>query len=184
LKTFQKVSFVIAALTLSFVSVPQSKAQTASNAAAVTVEFDLESTLTVAASPGDITFASTDARHATSSGPISVVTSWNLTAGGVNITTAAYFASAAAALSDGVLNIPASDVFASIGGGTATACTATNTNVPAATAGATCPAVFVGTDVEAQGTDTHTLRLSLTSPTDIPASAGYAGTITISAQTT
>lgn len=184
MKNLTKISFVIAAVALSFLSVSQSHAQTSSNAAAVTMTFPVNSSLTVAATPGSITFTSIDAKDATASGPISVVTTWNLTAGVHNVFTAAYFASATAALTDGTINIPTSDVFASIDSGTAAACTLTNVNVPASLTGATCPQVFQGTDVTAQGTSTDTVLLSLTSPTNFAASAGYAGTITISAQAT
>ncbi len=183
MRSFKKVILVAGALSLSFLFVPQSQAQTNSNAAAVTMTFAVDNSLTVAATPGSIVFTSTDSKNATASAPISVVTSWNLAAGGHNVFTVAYFASTTAALTDGTLNIPASDVFASINSGTAGACTLANVNVAAGTAGAICPQIFGGTGVTAQGTHSDTLLLSLSSATDFPA-ANYAGTITISAQAT
>jgi hypothetical protein len=185
LKTFKNLTFVVAALALILLSVPQSKAQTTSNAAAVSITFAVNSSLTVAASPGSIVFTSTDSKHATASAPITVVTSWSLATGGGNVFTVAYFASIAAALTDGTLNIPASDVFASINSGTAAACTQANVNVAAGNPGAICPQIFGGIGVTAQGTHSDNLLLSLTSPTAFAASnGGYAGTITISAQAT
>ncbi len=185
LKVFKKLTFVFVVITLSLFSVARSQAQTASNAAGVTMTFAVNSSLTVAATPGSIVFTSTDSKHATASAPIAVVTSWNLAVGGGNVFTVAYFASITAALTDGTLNIPASDVFASINGGTASACTLANVNVAAANPGAICPQIFGGIGVTAQGTHSDSFRLSLTSPTDFPVSAaGYAGTITISAQAT
>ena len=182
---FKQAIFVAAALLVSIPFVPQAKAQTASNQAAVTMTFNVNSSLTVAATPATLAFTQTDARDATAAGPISVVTSWNLTAGGVTVFTDAYFSSIPAALTDGTLNIPTSDIFASINGGTAAACTLTDANVPAALAGATCPQVFTAAAVAAVGTHTDTILFSLVSPTDFQAStAGYAGTLTISAQTT
>jgi hypothetical protein len=86
-------------------------------------------------------------------------------------------------LTDGILNIPSSDVFASINGGTAAACTLANVNVAAATPGAICPQIFGGIGVTAQGSHSDSILLSLTSPTDFPVTS-YAGTITISAQAT
>jgi hypothetical protein len=112
-----------------------------------------------------------------------VVTSWNLAVGGGNVFTVAYFATIAAALTDGTLNIPASDVFASINGGTAAACTLANVNVAAGNPGAICPQIFGGIGVTAQGSHSDSILLSLISPTDFPVTS-YTGTITISAQAT
>jgi len=185
LKAFKKSTFGIAVITLSFLSVPKSQAQTASNAAAVTMTFAVNSSLTVTATPGSIVFTTTDSKDAAASGPIAVVTSWNLAVGGGNVFTVAYFASIAAALTDGTHDIPASDVFASINGAPAAACTLANVNVAAANPGAICPQIFGGIGVTAQGTHSDSLLLSLTSATAFPVSAsGYAGTITISAQAT
>jgi hypothetical protein len=183
LKSFKKVTLVAAALSLSLLSVPQSQAQTTSNSAAVTMTFAVNGSLTVAATPGSIVFTSTDSKHATASAPIAVVTSWNLAVGGGNVFTVAYFASITAALTDGVLNIPVSDVFASINSGTPGACTLANVNVAAGNPGAICPQIFGGIGVAAQGTHSDSILLSLSSPTAFPV-ANYAGTITISAQAT
>lgn len=185
LKAFKILTFVIAALALILLSATQSKAQTTSNAAAVSMTFAVNSSMTVTATPGSIAFTSTDSKHASASAPIAVVTSWNLAVGGGNLFTVAYFASITAALTDGTLNIPASDVFASINSGTAAACTQANVNVAAGNPGAICPQIFGGIGVTAQGTHSDNLLLSLTSPTAFAVSAGgYAGTITISAQAT
>ena len=185
MKTLKKVGFVVAALALSLLSIPQSKAQTTSNAAAVSMTFAVNSSLTVAATPGSIVFTSTAPNTATASSAITVVTSWNLATGGGNVFTVAYFASISAALTNGTVNIPTSEVFASINGGTAAACTLANVNVAAANPGAICPQIFGGIGVAAQGTHSDTLLLSLTSATAFPASASsYAGAITISAQAT
>jgi hypothetical protein len=185
LKAFKNVIYVIAALTLSLLSVSQSQAQATSNAAAVTMTFAVNSSMTVVATPSSIVFTKTDSKHATASAPISVVTSWNLSVGGGNVFTIAYFASPTAALTDGTLNIPAGDVFASVNSGTAAACNMANVNVAAGTPGAICPQIYGGIGITAQGTHTDSLLLSLVSATDFPTSTmGYAGTITISAQAT
>ena len=183
MKFYRKVTFVIGALMLSLMSVSQSHAQTTSNAAAVAMTFAVASSLTITATPGSIVFTRTNSRNATASAPIAVVTSWNLAVGGGNVYTVAYFATIAAALTDGTLNIPSSDVFASINGGTAGACTLANVNVAAANPGAICPQIFGGIGVTAQGSHSDSILLSLTSPTDFPVTS-YAGTITISAQAT
>jgi hypothetical protein len=183
MKFFKKSTLVFAALLLSLFSVPQSKAQTTSNTAAVTMSFAVESSLTVAASPSSIVFTPTDARHATASAPIAVTTSWNLAVGGGNVFTVAYFSTNTAALTDGTLNIPTSNVLASVNSGTAAACTRADVNVAAANPGGICPEIFAGIGVTAQGTHSDTILLSLSSGADIPA-ATYAGTITISAQAT
>ena len=174
-----------AVVAMSLVSPAQSHAQTTSNAAAVSMTFAVASSLTVTATPSSIVFTRTNSRNATASAPITVVTSWNLAVGGGNVFTVAYFGTIAAALTDGTLNIPSSDVFASINGGTAAACTLANVNVAAANPGAICPQIFGGIGVTAQGTHSDSLLLSLSSTTAFPASTGgYAGTITISAQAT
>src|ERR1700730_683831 len=183
MKFFKKSTLVFAALLLSLFSVPQSKAQTTSNAAAVTMSFAVGSSLTVAASPSSIIFSTTDSRNATASAPIAVTTTWNLAVGGGNIFTVAYFSNNTAALPTGTLNIAVGNVFASINGGTAAACTRADVNVAAANPGGICPEIFAGISVTAQGTHSDTILLSLSSGTDIPA-ATYAGTITISAQAT
>ena len=183
MKFFKQATFVLTALLLSLFSAPQSKAQTSSNAAAVTMSFAVESSLTVAASPSSIVFSPTDARHATASAPIAVTTSWNLAVGGGNVFTVAYFSTNTAALTNGTLNIPTSNILASINGGTATACTRADVNVAAANPGGICPEIFAGIGVTAQGTHSDTILLSLSSGTDFPA-ASYAGTITISTQAT
>lgn len=180
---FKKVTLVFAALLLTLISVPQSKAQTYSNAAAVTMSFAVGSSLTVAASPSSIVFISTDSRHATASDAIAVTTTWNLAVGGGNVFTVAYFSSITAALNAGTLHIPASNVFASVNGGTAGACTIANANVLAAIGGGICPQIFGGIGVAAQGTSSDNILLSLSSTTDFPA-ASYTGTVTISAQAT
>jgi hypothetical protein len=183
LKSFRKATLVIAALTLSLVFAAESQAQTTSNAAAVTMTFAVASSLTVTVTPGSIVFTRTNSKNATASAPIAVVTSWNLAVGGGNVFTVAYFGTIAAALTDGTVNIPSSDVFASINGGTASACTLANVNVAAANPGAICPQIFGGIGVTAQGSHSDSILLSLTSPTDFPVT-NYAGTITISAQAT
>jgi hypothetical protein len=95
----------------------------------------------------------------------------------------AYFASIPAALTNGTLNIPASDVFASVNGGAAAACTLANVNVAAGNPGAICPQIYGGIGIASSGTHSDSLLLSLTSPTAF-AVASYSGTITISAQAT
>jgi hypothetical protein len=183
MKFFKKATFVLTALLLSLFSAPQSKAQTSSNAAAVTMSFAVESSLTVAASPSSIVFNPTDLRHATASAPIAVTTSWNLAVGGGNIFTVAYFSTNTAALTNGTLNIPTSNVLASINSGTATACTRADVNVAAGNPGGICPEIFAGIGVSAQGTHSDSILLLLSSGTDFPV-ANYTGTITISAQAT
>jgi hypothetical protein len=183
LKSLRKVTFAIAVLTVNMLSSPQSQAQTTSNAAAVTMTFAVSSSMTVAATPGSIVFTPTDSKNATASASIAIVTSWNLAVGGGNVFTVAYFASIPAALTNGTLNIPASDVFASVNGGAAAACTLANVNVAAGNPGSICPQIFGGIGVAAQGTHSDSLLLSLTSATAF-AVANYAGTITISAQAT
>src|ERR1700737_5239730 len=83
--------FAVAVLMLSLLSGPQLQAQATSNAAAVTMTFAVNSSMTVAATPGSIVFTPTDAKNATASAAIAIVTSWNLAVGGGKGFTGAYF---------------------------------------------------------------------------------------------
>jgi hypothetical protein len=148
------------------------------------MSFNATDAVTVTASPATITFTSTDSEHATVSGPITIVTTWNLVAAGESIYTDAYFTSPTAALTGTNSNvIPASDLFASIDGRAASACNQTDPNVTAAVAGATCSPVFFEAGILQTGTNTDTIVLSIVSGTAIPADS-YTGTFTISSQTT
>src|SRR4029077_15787722 len=156
LKFLRKVTFAIAVLTVSLLSLPQSRAQTTSNAAAVAMTFAVAGSMTVTATPGSIVFTPTDSKNATASASIAIVTSWNLAVGGGNVFTVAFFASIPPALTTATLNIPASDVFASVNGGAATACTLANVNVAAGNPGAICPQIYGGVWVSPFGAPSST----------------------------
>src|SRR4029077_1657753 len=164
LKFLRKVTFAIAVLTVSLLSLPQARTPEPSNPAGVAMTFAVAGSMTVTATPGSIVFTPTDSKNATASASIAIVTSWNLAVGGGNVFTVAYFASIPAALTNGTLNIPASDVFASVNGGAATACTLANVNVAAGNPGAICPQIYGGIGVTSSGTHSDSLLLSLTSP--------------------
>src|SRR6266853_4350124 len=146
----------------------------------VTLSLTVSESLSVSATPANITFTY-NAGAATASGPISVTTSWNGTSR-TSISTVAWFATGGSALS-GPSAIPPSDVFASINGGTATACTqATPSPVTAiGLTGQFCPLVFTQNLPPQVGTHTDSILLSLAG---LPALAAgtYTGTLNIESQ--
>jgi hypothetical protein len=143
--------------------------------------------LTVAATPSSINFTGYNAvaGTATASSPISVVTTGNLASGHAWLVTWGYLGSTTAALA-GPSNIPASDVFSSINGAAALACTY-NANssaqyVSGVVSGATCPGVngpIGGQQNPPAGayTQTDTVALTLSGASAL-APGTYTGTIT------
>jgi hypothetical protein len=149
--------------------------------ATVTLSLTVSETVTVSATPANITFSAPNGGASTASGPISVVTSWNGTSR-TSISTVAWFNTAGQALA-GPISIAPSSVFASINGGTATACTQA-TPAPVTGIGLTgqfCPIVFTQNLPPQVGTHTDTILLSMSG---LPALAAgtYTGTLNIEAQ--
>lgn len=151
-------------------------AQIPSNVATVNLSMTIQSSLTVAATPANITFNYTGGGNATASGPINITTTWNLGSPEI-LAVMAYFSSTTALT--GPNSIMVSQVFASANGGGSTACTGTFTNqVPASTPGATC---FVNSaqTVSGTGSENDSLLLSLQNLTPTPGT--YTGVLNISA---
>ncbi|HXA78716.1 MAG TPA: hypothetical protein VNV41_16395 [Candidatus Acidoferrales bacterium] len=166
---FKKLS--VALMLAALVLVPLSSAQASnlvSNVPTVGLSMTVSETLSVSASPASITFtyASGGGGTATASGSISVTTNYSLAGTRGQLYTFEYFSSQTALTNGTGGNIPTTNVFASINGGTATACTgsAPVTYAPAA-AGTVCPMVFNGTSILTGGTfvgtNTGTVLLSM-----------------------
>lgn len=157
-------------------------AQVTSNVATVGLSMTVGESITVSGTPVSITF-NPAGNGATASGPITVNTAYNFSQAR-RIWVVAYFTTATAALTNGTFNIPSSQVFGSVDGGTAAACNQTEANVAGspAVAGAMCP--DIGTlNPAASGTGSlpsHSLALSLTGG---PFPAGnYTGVLSVVAQ--
>lgn len=147
--------------------------------ASVSLTMTISESITVSVTPTAITFTNAGTT-ATASGPISVVTSWNVAAGRTAIDTVASLTSITAALT-GPTVIPASSVFASINNGTATACTLASINsvVGVGVSGALCPDVFHTTPSAGSGSHTDTILLSLSGLAAPLPSGTWTGTLNI-----
>jgi hypothetical protein len=78
--------------------------------------------ISVAVSPGLVTFALPRSGVASGSSPLSIVTTWQIQRGGTVVSVYAYFADSTAALSDGAgSNIPSARVLGSVNGAPAAA---------------------------------------------------------------
>ena len=166
LKAFKILTFVIAVLALILLSAPQSKAQTTSNAAAVSMTFAVNSSMTVTATPGSIVFTSTDSR---------ACHGFRSNRGGNQLEPCGgrrkrihgrllrkhyrCFDGRHPEYSQPAMCLHRSTAVPPL------ACTMANVNVAAGNPGAICPQIFGGIGVTAQGTHSDNLLLSLTSPT-------------------
>lgn len=154
-------------------------ASVTSNPQTVNLTLTIGETLTLSVTPGSVSFPAPDINgNSTASQPISVVTSWNFSASRILVTDA-YFTNPAAALTNSGPAIPASMVFASPDGGTAQACTQTESSNPNATAGGSCPRIFSNLSATS-GSSTDSLQLSLRGATGLTPGA-YAGVLNFSA---
>jgi hypothetical protein len=150
-------------------------AQITSNNATVGLSMQINETLTVTATPANITFNYASG-SATASGPIQIATAYNLSTTRT-LAVMAYFSSTTALT--GGSGVMVSNVYASSNGGSSQPCTGTFTNqVPASTPGATC---FVNDaqSVSGSGTEIDSLVLSLQSLSGTPGT--YTGVLNISA---
>jgi len=112
----KKIFSVVALAVLLFMAIP-AQAQIQSNQASVNLSMTISESLTISATPANISFTYNPASGgtATASGPITVVTSANLASGHTILQVFGWLSSTTAALS-GPSNIPSSEVFANTTG--------------------------------------------------------------------
>jgi hypothetical protein len=114
---FQKLWMTLGALALVLVLAPASHAQLDSTVATVNLNAVLGETLTVSAGPATVNFTLVPNGTASGSAPVSITTTWALTATRTDVSLYAYF-STANALTDGAgNNIPAANVGGSVNSG-------------------------------------------------------------------
>jgi hypothetical protein len=166
--------FAVSALLL-LLPMSSAMASTSSNVATVALSVTVTNSITIAATPGNISFT---APSGAASGPISITANWNLSNASTNFVLDAYFLTPTAALT-GPTSIPSSSVFGSVNSGTATAFTATDSSNTAATVGGTLQ-IFRGS-IAATGTQTDSLLLSINGLSGTTPGT-YTGTLNISAQ--
>lgn len=175
----------LAALFFGFTA--SSWGQLNSTAGSVALTATLGESITLAVTPGTMSFALVAGGTATGSTPISITTTWVLAASRANLVLDAYFSSASAALSTAgppVVNIPSSEVLGQMTTGTPTSYTPfTQTGVVgAAGAGLALFTVSLSSSNRAgTRTDSFSLEIDIASQPQLPA-AVYTGTVYIQAQ--
>lgn len=159
-------------------------AQLNSTVSSVTLTATLSETLTISATPSAVTFALISGGTAAASAPIAITTTWVLNAGRANVVVDAYFGSATAALTNGSVNIPTSEVFGSVSTGTPTTATAFTQSAALGTAGAGLLLLsqpLSSSNRASTRTDNLALQINLSSQPQLPAGT-YTGTLSIQAQ--
>lgn len=140
-------------------------------------------TLTLSANAVNFTLAAGSAANAGSTN-VTATTAWVLQPGRTAVGVYAYFASSAAALTDGAGdNIPSADFYIADNGGASTALTST-VAFGAANAGVQLANVpITGANKTASRTDTMAFNINLSTLAQLPANT-YTGTLNIQAQAT
>jgi len=186
----KKLLVVLTALVLL---VPPSIGQAAvvtSNVASVGLTMTASESLTVSATPSNITFTLDGAgTTGTASGPISVTTTWFFTTAPRTIWTVGYFSTPTQALSgrqgQSLVNIPSSEIIATINGGgrqsVPSPCNLTEANAPASGAGGSCPDIATISAATTQGNETDSILLQVSLPSAV-APGQYNGVLNIVAQ--
>jgi hypothetical protein len=158
-----------------------------SSTASVALSATLGESLTVSATPATVNFALAAGGTATGSAPVAITTTWLLKQSRANVVLDGYFASATAALTDGLSpanNIPTSEVFGQVTTGTPTTYTAFTQSAALGPAGAGLTLftqALTATNRSATRTDNLNLQINLTSQPQLPAGS-YTGTLTLQAQ--
>lgn len=179
---FLRISAVILAMT---VMASLASAQINSGAQPIALNATLAESLTVSLSANAVNFTlSPGAANNPGSTNITATTAWVLKPGRTAVGVYAYFASSAAALTDGAGdNIPSSAFFISDNGGALTALTNT-VAFGGANAGLQLSNVAItGANKNSSRTDVMAFNINLTTLPQLPANA-YTGTLNIQAQAT
>jgi len=158
-----------------------------SNTATVALTATLGESLTISATPNAVSFALVQGGAAAGSAPVAITTTWLLLPTRANLVLDGYFASAAAALTDGATtpdNIPTSAVLGKVTTGTPTTFTAFTGTAALGPAGAgltlfTLPLTI--TNRAGTRTDNLNLEINLAALPQLPAGS-YTGTLTLQAQ--
>lgn len=173
------ISFMLAAVLALGLSGAPAFAQIGSNVATVQLSMTIAPSLTLTATPGNVSFTYANG-SATASGPIQITTTYNLpNSPQESLAVMAYFSNASAALVGANNSISAANVLASANGGAALPCNQDHTNQgPIWVPGATCFVNSANT-VFGSGTEGDSLLLSLQNVSSMPDT--YSGVLNISA---
>jgi hypothetical protein len=166
---------------------PHAFGQLNSTATNVTLTATLAESLTVSATPNNVSFTLIPGATAAGSGPVAITTTWVVNPTRATVTLDGYFASATAALTDGgtsANNIPTSEVLGQVTTGTPTAFTAFTQTATLGPAGAGLTLFtqsITSTNRSANRTDNLNLEINLTAQPQLPAGS-YTGLLTLQAQ--
>jgi hypothetical protein len=163
---------------------PVAHAQLNSTVSSVALTATLNETLTISVTPTTDSFTLVAGGTATASTPVAITTTWTLSASRANVVLVAYFSSASAALTNGSVNIPTSEVYGTVATGTPTTATAFTQSGVVGTSGAGLTLftqALSSSNRSATRTDNLSLQINLTSQPQLPAST-YTGTLSIEAQ--
>jgi hypothetical protein len=179
MRTFQKGWMIGAALALMVAFGPAAHAQLNSNQVNVTLNATLAESLTVSSSAGTLTVPIVPNGTGAASPALTITSTWALAKTRTSVKLFAYFASAAAALSDGAGdNIPSANVLGSVNAGAY----GPFTNVGAFTNNSIQMFSLTGGTLTFNGTRNDTLNLEInTTGLGLPAAA-YTGTLSLQAQ--
>lgn len=178
---FSRIAVVVLIMTFA---VSMASAQLNSAAQSIALNANLTESLTVglSASAVNFTLVAGSAANAGSTN-ITATTAWTLKPGRTAVGVYAYFASSAAALTDGVDNIPSADFTISDNGGAATALT-NSVAFGGANAGLQLANVAItGANKTSNRTDVMAFNINLSTLPQLPANT-YTGTLNIQAQAT
>jgi hypothetical protein len=187
---FKKISIVATAVvSASLISVPAFAGPALnSNAPTVTLNGTLAESLTVSTTASSVNFTLVPGSTVAGSAAVPITTTWILGPSRTSIKLYGFFASSAAALTDGYStpdNIPSADVLGQVPTGTPTTYTAFTQT--AAGFGAASASLLLYTQQVVQssnnlvGNRTDNLSLEIATPATLPAGT-YTGTLTLQAQ--
>lgn len=181
------IAMAVALVLLSAFAAQSASAQVNSNASTVALNAVMAETLGITASPSTVNFTLAPGSTAAGSAPVVVSSSWVLSATRGTVNLYAWFATPAAALTDGAStpdNIPSSEVYASLPNGIPTAMTSfsQSNTLGAANGGLKLyTQTLSSSNRESSRSDSVSLQINLASQPQLPAGT-YTGTLNIQAQ--
>jgi hypothetical protein len=183
----QKFVLTLAVLALLFAPMASQANTMYATPSTVSLTMNVSETLSVSCTPASVSFTynPSGAGSATASGPISCVTTWSIGPSRAAITSDSWVGSASAALTNGVTNIPASQVFASLNGASAVPCTGNDGAMTGETPNGQCSNWFETSSttpaLTLTGNRTDTVLLSLNNLGSTLQPGSYSGVFSYSA---
>lgn len=180
----------IALAVTAFISVNANAAVLNSNAPTVSLTASLAESLSVSSTVSSVSFTLANGQTVAGSAAVPITANWVLNPSRTDVKLYGYFASSAAALTDGLStpdNIPAADVLGQVTTGAATSFTPFSATGPSGFGAASAALLLWDQPISGSGngkyvgTRTDNLSLEINTPASLPAGS-YSGTLTIQAQ--